>query len=634
MAAEDQAGMPYFLKKQLDKEAAQAKEAPGQAKADSAKGKKPDAVGKATKTKKAPMKKEERKPITEKELAELAAKKAKIERARAIVAIEEAITHIIYYRDGLQQSPYLEEKAFFNALSGGYTPPSSGGDAVANPKGVPTGHNLYSINAESTPSKLAWDRGVALAQNVLNEYKSKHGEYPKKIAYTFWSSEFVETEGVSIAQALYMLGVEPIWDTFGRVGDIRLIPSEELGRPRIDVVIQTSGQFRDLAASRLFLLTKAIEMVSALPEEPYANQVSAGTVDIEKELVAAGVPPKEAREMSTQRIFGGLQGRYDTGIKELINAGDKWETQQDIAQVYMHNMGAFYGTKENWSQFQEGMFRAAIKHADVLIQPRQNNTWGALSLDHVYEFMGGMNAAIKEVTGKDPDAYLADYRNHKNMHLQELKEAIGVEARSTILNPKYIKEMMKGKASAAGQIQEIVTNMHGWEATRPELIDDALWNEVYDTYIEDKQQLGITEFIKRENAVSLEEVTAVMLEATRKGMWKASAEQITKLATLHTDLVKQYGVTSSHFSSENKKLQAYISQKAPETNAQVYQKQLSAANEATQEEYDTKNSQVLQKEETSTAQEKKQVSLDGVWIGVAVLLALVGLVVFVRRRRK
>ena len=115
---------------------------------------------------------------------------------------------------------------------------------------------------------------MALAQNVLNEYKSKHGEYPKKIAYTFWSSEFVETEGVSIAQALYMLGVEPIWDTFGRVGDIRLIPSEELGRPRIDVVIQTSGQFRDLAASRLFLLTKAIEMVSALPEEPYANQVS------------------------------------------------------------------------------------------------------------------------------------------------------------------------------------------------------------------------------------------------------------------------------------------------------------------------------------------------------------------------
>ena len=125
------------------------------------------------------------------------------------------------------------------------------------------------------------------------------------MAYTFWSSEFVETEGVSIAQALYMLGVEPVWDTFGRVGDIRLIPSDELGRPRIDVVIQTSGQFRDLAASRLFLITKAIEMVSALPEETYTNEVSAGSVDIEKRIgIAAGVPPqKQARQMATQRIF-------------------------------------------------------------------------------------------------------------------------------------------------------------------------------------------------------------------------------------------------------------------------------------------------------------------------------------------
>ncbi|MEB3005238.1 cobaltochelatase subunit CobN [Capnocytophaga sp. G2] len=628
MAQEEEGSMPYFLKKQMTKASN------SQQKPDTEKSKKPDAIGKATKTKKAPVKKIENKPLSEKELAEIAIKKAKIDRARAITDIEKAITSVSVYKEGLESSPKLEEKAFFNALNGGYTSPSSGGDAVANPKGVPTGHNLYSVNAEATPSKLAWERGVVLAQNIINEYKEKHGTFPKKIAYTFWSSEFVETEGVSIAQALYMLGVEPIWDTFGRVGDIHLIPSEELKRPRIDVVIQTSGQFRDLAASRLFLITKAIEMVSALPQETYPNEVSAGTVNIEKELVEAGVPPKDAREMSTQRIFGGLQGRYDTGIKELINAGDKWETQKDIAEVYMHNMGAFYGSRENWSKFQNGMFRAAIKNADVLIQPRQNNTWGALSLDHVYEFMGGMNAAIKEVTGKDPDAYLADYRNHKNMHIQELKEAIGVEARATVLNPKYIKEMMKGEASSAGQIQEIVTNMHGWEATRPELIDDALWNEVYEIYIEDKLKLGVTDFIKRKNVASLEEVTAVMLEATRKGMWKASQAQVTKLVELHTNLVKEFGVESSQFSSENKKLQQYIMQKASPTNAQTYQSQLTKAQQANSEEFDTKNSRILKKEENSTTGEQKKVSFNTLWVSIAVLLAFVGLIVFIRRRRK
>ena len=635
MAKEEGSGMPYFLQQQMKKQAtvSATTTATHTTATASATAKKPDAVGRPTKIK-APAKKEDRKPLTKEELAALNAQKAKIDYARALVDIERTITNVALYKDALQNSPRLEEKAFFNALNGGYTPPSSGGDAVANPKGVPTGHNLYGVNAESTPSKLAWDRGVALAQNVISEYQNKHHEYPKKIAYTFWSSEFIETEGVSIAQALYMLGVEPVWDSFGRVGDVRVIPSEELGRPRIDVVIQTSGQFRDLAASRLFLLTKAIQMVSALPEEAYANEVSVGSVDIEKQLVEAGVSPKEARELSTERIFGGLQGRYDTGTKELINSGDKWETQKDIAEVYMHNMGAFYGSKDNWSKFQEGMFRAAIKNADVLIQPRQNNTWGALSLDHVYEFMGGMNAAIKEVNGKDPDAYLADYRNHKNMHVQELKEAVGVEARSTIFNPKYIKEMMKGKASSAGQIAEIVTNMHGWEATRPELIDDAMWNEVYNTYIEDKHHLGITDFIKKENVAALQEVTAVMLEATRKGMWKASDAQISKLADIHTDLTKQFGVSSSHFSSENKKLQDYISKKASPANAQAYQQQLAQSHQGSQAQANTQDAKVLKKEETTTGSPQEKVSLSALWIGGIVLLAFVGLIIFIRKRRR
>ncbi len=89
---------------------------------------------------------------------------------------------------------------------------------------------------------------------------------------------------------------------------------------------------------------------------------------------------------------------------------------------------------------QKFAFEAALTRTDVVVQPRQSNTWGALSLDHVYEFMGGMNLAVRNVTGKDPDAYLSDYRNRNHMKMQELKEAVGVESRTTILNPTYIKE--------------------------------------------------------------------------------------------------------------------------------------------------------------------------------------------------
>ena len=201
---------------------------------------------------------------------------------------------------------------------------------------------------------------------------------------------------------------------------MRLIPSKQLGRPRIDVVVQTSGQLRDLAASRLFLINKAIEMAANAKGDKYDNLVKAGVTESERVLVEKGMSPKEAREVSMYRVFGGVNGNYGTGIQEMVTAGDRWDKESQIAEVYLNNMGAFYGDEKNWETVRKAAFEAALTRTDVVVQPRQSNTWGALSLDHVYEFMGGMNLAVRNVTGKDPDAYLADYRNHSNMRMQEV----------------------------------------------------------------------------------------------------------------------------------------------------------------------------------------------------------------------
>lgn len=134
-----------------------------------------------------------------------------------------------------------------NALNGGYTAPSPGGDPIVNPNTLPTGRNLFAINAEETPTESAWEKGMQLAKSTIEMYRKRHnGEFPKKVSYTLWSGEFIETGGATIAQVLYMLGVEPVRDAFGRVSDLKLIPSADLGRPRIDVVVQTSGQLRIL----------------------------------------------------------------------------------------------------------------------------------------------------------------------------------------------------------------------------------------------------------------------------------------------------------------------------------------------------------------------------------------------------
>jgi cobaltochelatase CobN len=402
-----------------------------------------------------------------------------IHLAQAITTVEHALQNVGKYSEALRQSPFNEMSSLMNALNGGFTAPSPGGDLIVNPNTLPTGRNLFSINVENTPSEDAWEKAKELCDNTIKMYCERHkGEYPRKVSYTLWSSEFIETEGATIAQILYMLGVEPVRDAFGRVTDLRLIPSKQLGRPRIDVVVQTSGQLRDLAASRLFLINKAIEMAANAKGDKYDNLVKAGVTESERVLVEKGMSPKEAREVSMYRVFGGVNGNYGTGIQEMVTAGDRWDKESQIAEVYLNNMGAFYGDEKNWETVRKAAFEAALTRTDVVVQPRQSNTWGALSLDHVYEFMGGMNLAVRNVTGKDPDAYLADYRNHSNMRMQEVKEAIGIEGRTTIFNPAYIKEKMKGGASSASTFAEIVTNTYGWNVMKPKAIDKEMWDEI------------------------------------------------------------------------------------------------------------------------------------------------------------
>lgn len=419
-----------------------------------------------------------------------------IHLAQAITTVEHALQNVGKYSEALRQSPFNEMSSLVNALNGGFTAPSPGGDLIVNPNTLPTGRNLFSINVENTPSEDAWEKAKELCDNTIKMYCERHkGEYPRKVSYTLWSSEFIETEGATIAQILYMLGVEPVRDAFGRVTDLRLIPSKQLGRPRIDVVVQTSGQLRDLAASRLFLINKAIEMAANAKGDKYDNLVKAGVTESERVLVEKGMSPKEAREVSMYRVFGGVNGNYGTGIQEMVTAGDRWDKESQLAEVYMNNMGAYYGDEKNWETVRKAAFEAALTRTDVVVQPRQSNTWGALSLDHVYEFMGGMNLAVRNVTGKDPDAYLADYRNHSNMRMQEVKEAIGIEGRTTIFNPAYIKEKMKGGASSASTFAEIVTNTYGWNVMKPKAIDKEMWDEIYNVYVKDKYHLGTKEFL-------------------------------------------------------------------------------------------------------------------------------------------
>ena len=558
-----------------------------------------------------------------------------IHLAQAITTVEHALQNVGKYSEALRQSPLNEMSSLMNALNGGFTAPSPGGDLIVNPNTLPTGRNLFSINVENTPSEDAWEKAKELCDNTIKMYCERHkGEYPRKVSYTLWSSEFIETEGATIAQILYMLGVEPVRDAFGRVTDLRLIPSKQLGRPRIDVVVQTSGQLRDLAASRLFLINKAIEMAANAKGDKYDNLVKAGVTESERVLVEKGMSPKEAREVSMYRVFGGVNGNYGTGIQEMVTAGDRWDKESQIAEVYMNNMGAFYGDEKNWETVRKAAFEAALTRTDVVVQPRQSNTWGALSLDHVYEFMGGMNLAVRNVTGKDPDAYLADYRNHSNMRMQEVKEAIGIEGRTTIFNPAYIKEKMKGGASSASTFAEIVTNTYGWNVMKPKAIDKEMWDEIYNVYVKDKYHLGTKEFFDKQNPAALMEMTAVMMESARKGMWKATPQQLKDIAKLHTETVNKYKPSCSGFVCNNAKLRDYIASKSDAATAKEYQQNVEQIRDAEAASKSNDKGMVMKKETLNDEAQKTTTVVSGIVVAAIVVVAIVLLLVLVRRRRK
>ncbi|WP_444997757.1 cobaltochelatase subunit CobN [Aliikangiella sp. IMCC44359] len=523
--------------------------------------------------------------------------------AAAVMLFQQTLTQIDRFKTYLQDGPQHEFTAITNGLDGGYVEPSSGGDPILNPSALPTGRNLFSIDAEKTPSVAAWKTGKEMADTLLKQHLQEKGQYPQKVSFTLWPSEFIHTQGATVAEALYLLGVEPVRDPFGRVQTLKLIPLSQLGRPRIDVVIQSAGQLRDLAASRLALIEKAVVMAAKADENNQDNFVAKGVKDAEQYLLAQGVAPLTARTNAYRRSFGGLNGAYGTAIMSQVEKGDVWQERSDIAKQYLTNMGAVYGDSESWGDYQPHLFAAALQNAEIVIHPRSGNTWGALSLDHVYEFMGGLNIAVEHVTGNAPSAYFNDFRNANKAKLQTLNEAVWGEVRTTLLNPAFIKQMTLGGASSAESFAETFRNTFGWNVMKPEAIDDSVWDQLYEVYIEDKNQLNMRAFFERENPYALQEMTGVMLETARKGLWQATEKQLIEIADLHAEMVSEFEAGCGSFTCGNKKLQAFIQDKISANTqlAQSYQKAIEVA----QNTSDTTSGVVLKKQQ-KTAQQKQQ----------------------------
>ena len=192
-----------------------------------------------------------------------------------------------------------EIPALLHALDGGFTPPVAGGDLVRSTEVLPTGRNIHAFDPFRMPTEFACREGARQARLLLDT----HEILPRSIALVLWGSDNIKSDGVPIGQALALLGAKPRFDSFGRLSGADLISLEELGRPRIDVVITLSGIFRDLLPLQTRLLAAAALKAAEAEEPVEMNFIRAHALQYAKDM---GVDLKTA----ALRVFSNAEGTY------------------------------------------------------------------------------------------------------------------------------------------------------------------------------------------------------------------------------------------------------------------------------------------------------------------------------------
>jgi cobaltochelatase CobN len=443
-----------------------------------------------------------------------------------------------------------EITGLFNALSGHYVRPGPGPDPIRNPASVPGGRNLYSLNPEEIPTRPAWDCAVAL----IDQFLAAHRVH--KIGMDLNGMDTMRDFGVMEAQILYLMGVRPVWDRNNLAIDVELIPRSELKRPRIDVFIAMGGMYKENFHTRVMLIDKAVRMASSVDEPE--NYVRSGTLANERKFVQAGANDHDAKLMAVARIFGTKPGDMSgTNILYLVPNTGYWQKSSEVTDVYIDHMSYVY-TQGLWGQKVPGMYEQNIQGTEALIRVWASNTSSQLSNHHAYEYLGGLSMAVRQITGKEPPAYIADVRDPDGARVRDFDEVLQTDFRTQLLNPAWINGMKAHGYAGVGQVSELVTNTFGWAVTRQGSVSDTTWNAIANVYFRDEYKLGTRQWMESSNPHAMQDLAARLMEASRRGMWHADATMLRNLASTWETLVRKYGASGGQLGANNPGLKEYI----------------------------------------------------------------------------
>merc|ERR1711916_257567 len=131
----------------------------------------------------------------------------------------------------------------------------------------------HALDPQSIPTTAAVAAAKSVVDKLIERQKEEQGTLPETIACVLWGTDNIKTYGESLAQILWFVGVKPKPDSVGRINKLELIPLKELGRPRIDVVVNCSGVFRDLFINQMALIDQAVKLAAEADEPLESNFV-------------------------------------------------------------------------------------------------------------------------------------------------------------------------------------------------------------------------------------------------------------------------------------------------------------------------------------------------------------------------
>ncbi len=425
-----------------------------------------------------------------------------------------------------------EIDAILTALAGGFVRPGpSGAPSRGQADILPTGRNFYSVDPATIPTPAAWEVGRRLGDALIERYLQETGSYPDSVGILVYGSATMRSRGDDIAEIYYLMGLRPVWQRgSGRVTGLEVIPAQELGRPRLDVVPRVSGFFRDAFPNLVEQLDEAVAMVSALNEPPEANILRR---NVEADMAvyrSQGMDEEAARREATFRVFSCPPGTYGAGVSELVESKN-WQDRDDLADSYIRYSAHAYG-RGSYGSSRPGTFRRLLGRMDVTVKNEDSREYDMMSCTDYYNYYGGLIVAASSVRGDQPLSLMGDASDPERVRVRSTAEEARHVLRARLVNPKWLRGMMRHGYKGAGDISHMMDVVLGWDATAG-VIEDWMYEAVAEAYVLDPE---MRQWMRQVNPHALQNILDKLLEAISRSMWQATPEMAQELRDSYLEI--------------------------------------------------------------------------------------------------